>query len=613
MFCSKCGTKAIDGAVFCPKCGAKLIQDNSKEREPVPLPEQESGEMPIPTVKITPESVQKLIKEEEPLFKGESVPAHSSESVKTASVLTEQDVKTEQEADVRGKPSSIAGNEADIHAFLKENIDKCPAIKSAKQVKKGVRLHGKIYNYTVRLVTAHNVQARIRPVLVFPFSILYGVLAGLLCVTTGVILQELIEYGSICIEYYHGLLFALCCLATGATVLIHSFMGRKEKNAVGIYVREALEPKQIYLSERKWAGGSTIKAVVAVALTVAAIIVLPLSLPEPIEYPDELLFDGFPAARFLDMTQKDIELEFGEEEPTNKNAITADDYYNYNDGIEHVIYSKETGKVIYIELLGSYCSYNRKNLSRSMERVLDILTKRDWHCVDPRRCAYEVYGSIHSGFYYYDGEYISEYVGADYRWQYELDEIHHYQVFPLHTYGEKDYKIALITVRYEDDDRPLMLHKICLYTDEWIETVNAAAVSLNQIYTNAADSSNTRKVLYEGIPVSQFFVLSADELVEVLGLPVDYNEYTLIYDDIEFWLDNGKITSAESFSLEKFTVNGDTLETRRNELIALLGDPSDEGEGGSGYQLEFSLEDCEIVIAMDEDISWRVWLYPPQY
>lgn len=29
MFCSKCGTKALDSAVFCQKCGEKLILDDT--------------------------------------------------------------------------------------------------------------------------------------------------------------------------------------------------------------------------------------------------------------------------------------------------------------------------------------------------------------------------------------------------------------------------------------------------------------------------------------------------------------------------------------------------------------------------------------------------------
>lgn len=31
MYCSKCGTKAIDGALFCQKCGAKLVRDSERE------------------------------------------------------------------------------------------------------------------------------------------------------------------------------------------------------------------------------------------------------------------------------------------------------------------------------------------------------------------------------------------------------------------------------------------------------------------------------------------------------------------------------------------------------------------------------------------------------
>lgn len=33
MYCSKCGAKAMDGAVFCKKCGAKLVQENHPENK----------------------------------------------------------------------------------------------------------------------------------------------------------------------------------------------------------------------------------------------------------------------------------------------------------------------------------------------------------------------------------------------------------------------------------------------------------------------------------------------------------------------------------------------------------------------------------------------------
>ena len=360
MFCSNCGTKAIDGAVFCQKCGAKLNQENRGEREPVPVPKQESGEKSITAVRITSESEQKSVKKEGMLVEKEPMQIVSSKPIKTStapigtkevpvpepvaistvsnespqipsSESAEAPVPSVEPAmetvrDINEEElSSMPGNDADVYTLLKENTDKCPVIKSAKQFKKGVRLHGRIYRHTVRLVNVHTVQARIRSILAFPFSILYVLLAGLFCTTGVVVLQELVKYGSICVEYYHGILFSLCCLAMGAIIFIHSFVGRKEKAAVTTYIRETVEPKSIYLFDRKREGAFKVRIATVVVLVVAGIIALPFSLPGSIKYPDELLFNGFPAARLLEMTREDIEAEFGKTGSINQNGITADD------------------------------------------------------------------------------------------------------------------------------------------------------------------------------------------------------------------------------------------------------------------------------------------------
>lgn len=624
MYCSKCGTKAIDDAAFCQKCGAKLIRDNEEVQEPVSVSVQESVKRSAASVGISSVSEQKSAKDDA-VLKSEPIQVSSQEPIKKSTVPVEAIIKTTRKEDIPKKPSSTLGSDADIYELLKENIDRCPAIKSAKQVKKGVRLRGRLYIHTVRLVTVHTVQARIKSILAFPLSMLYGLLVGLLCAIGVVVLQELVKYGSICIEYYHGILFSLCCLAMGAIALIHAFVGCKEKGVVEIYVREALKTKQIYLSKKKWISTSKIKFVEAVVLIVASIVVLPFSLPnlmDSLEYPDELLFDDLPATRFLEMTQEDIESEVGESVSMPQNMITNDDYYNYYHGIEHVVYSKKTGKVIYVQLEASRCSCNGITLGKSSKQVLDILSKR----YPGSYYSYGIYGSIHNGFYY-DGTYFGEIPSSEEiltQMEFEDNRDSYCCFIPLQAYGEEyydsswsldvrekqDYKIDLITAVWKNRDDLDGVYNVCLYTDEWIETVNTAAVPSEQNYTS--DSSNMGEVLYDGIPVSQFFVLSADELVESLGTPIDYDEYTLVYDDIEFRLDNGKVTSAESFSLGKFMVNGDDLEKGRDELAALLGKPSGEGEGSSGYQLEFSLEDCEIVLAVDE-VAWRIWLTQPQY
>lgn len=386
-------------------------------------------------------------------------------------------------------------------------------------------------------------------------------------------------------------------------------VGRKEKDAVENYVREIVESKQIYLSERKWVGAPAKKIVAAIVLVVAGIIILPLSLPEPVEYPDELLFDGLPAVRFLEMTQKDVELEFGEKGASGINRITAGEYYNYI-AIEHVTYSKETGKIIYIEFWGSHCSYNRKNLDRSIERVLDILTEGDWYCVPPMRHAFEVYGSIHSGFYYDDGEYISEYVGPDYRWQHGLENSTHYQVFPLHTYGEKDYKIALTTVRWENDDRPLELHKVCLYTDEWVETVNAAAISHEQTYTNEGD------LCYGEVPLIDLLYKSEDEVCNILGFPTSgtpvngellFGGEYYAYKGLVLYFDNRTDTVVEiSVQPDLVKINGETLDKNRAGLISLLGQPTYEdyyydesGEFDDCYYMQYTLYEAGVIIDIE--------------
>lgn len=620
MYCSKCGTKAIDGAVFCQKCGAELIQNDREEEKPASVLIRESVEVPILSAGAISELEQKSVKKEESLFEGESVSALASEPVKTASVPTEAIMKTVQEADAHEESSATSGSDVGIYALLEENIDKCPVIKSAKQVKKGVRLRAKIYNHYVRLVTVHTVQARLQSVLAFPFSILYVLLAGLFCTITGVILQELMKYGSICIEYYHGILFALCFLVTGATVLIHSFVGQKEKSAVAAYIREIVEPKSIYLSDKRRAGAFKVRTAVAIIMVVAGIIILPFNLPSPIKYPDELLFDGLPAVRFLDMTQRDIEAEYGEEKFISKNRITSDDYYNYYDGFRHITYSKESGKVIYIEFTGSHCAYNRKNLDKSMERVLDILDDGYW--VNPMRLSFGVYGSIHSGFYYDDGVYFGDTLDVMEllaQQEFEDNRDYNYRFYTLRAWGEiqedysigfremrDDYEIALITADWKNYDKPNELYYVCLYTDEWVETVNARK--------NAIDLSYRGESLAKwigGLPENAYDVFGwPDSGTIVDGYLYEGGEYFGYTDGVLFVMDyqTGQIGWIIG-DTSSIIGNGYTLDKTRDELIEILGTPMMEEyayndmDDTSSYYMQYTLDSVELLINMPDVAS----------
>ena len=78
MYCSKCGTKAIEGAVFCRKCGAKLIQNHREAQEPVTVSVQESAKKPAASVRAGSESEQKSAKDDA-VLKSEPIKVSSPE------------------------------------------------------------------------------------------------------------------------------------------------------------------------------------------------------------------------------------------------------------------------------------------------------------------------------------------------------------------------------------------------------------------------------------------------------------------------------------------------------------------------------------------------------
>lgn len=230
MYCSKCGTKAIDGALFCQKCGAKLVRDNGGEQGQRTIVQQESKEAPIPSVEPISRSEQKSVREEEPVLENESNQVSVPESIEMPVCQTEPVIEMMQKEEALEEPLSVSEDNEDIYALLEENIDKCPIARSAKRVKKGVRLRGKIFSHFVRLSSVRADQIRMKSILAIPFSVLYGLLICLFCILAWMILAEIMKYGSICIEYYHGIFFALCFLSMGAVLLIHSFAGCKEKD-----------------------------------------------------------------------------------------------------------------------------------------------------------------------------------------------------------------------------------------------------------------------------------------------------------------------------------------------------------------------------------------------
>lgn len=113
--------------------------------------------------------------------------------------------------------------------------------------------------------------------------------------------------------------------------------------------------------------------IAGIAVAVIAAIVVVLNLSGGGQYPDELLFEGLPASRFLDMTRDDIIAEFGEPDTYS----SGEDYYD-DSGIYGIRYSEDSGKVAFIKLSAAFCSFNGTKLRlKTYEQAMKLISSQE--------------------------------------------------------------------------------------------------------------------------------------------------------------------------------------------------------------------------------------------
>lgn len=276
MFCSKCGTKAIEGAAFCQKCGARLIKDDTEKQVSADLAATPSAET-IESQNRHTASIPVIAQKPNQII--EATPP-----VVTTPETTPMDKsfpKLDRESATPEPASSLSTTSADIYSLLKSNIGLCPEIKSVKQVKNGVLVRGKIYQHGVRVKDG---KAGIGSMPAFPFSILYWLFGGLLCYMASGIGWNLVEYGSIYLEDYYAPLFAFTLWIVGLTLIIHTFCGHKEKADITAYVREILEPQGIHITSAPKKSGKSIGLIASIILILVGVIILIFPLLDNLDF-----------------------------------------------------------------------------------------------------------------------------------------------------------------------------------------------------------------------------------------------------------------------------------------------------------------------------------------
>ena len=118
-------------------------------------------------------------------------------------------------------------------------------------------------------------------------------------------------------------------------------------------------------------------------------------------------------------------------------------------------------------------------------------------------------------------------------------------------------------------------------------------------------------ITYDNISI-EYLLGSVEEVVNLLGDSALNDEYKLRYDNMEFYHENGMITSFECLNPNLLKSDDIALNKNREGLIEIFGEPSDEGESGGGYTMNYFLPSCSISFELGEPNSeaWRVYISP---
>lgn len=116
------------------------------------------------------------------------------------------------------------------------------------------------------------------------------------------------------------------------------------------------------------------------------------------------------------------------------------------------------------------------------------------------------------------------------------------------------------------------------------------------------EDSNLRQIFFKGVPIDTILTLRGVDIYDELGLSADEleNDARLYISDI------GVIETIEIWNVKDITIDGVGLDKTRDGLIALLGEPFEEGYN-SGYFMKYQLHGYSIYFELGEadSVAWR--------
>lgn len=304
-----------------------------------------------------------------------------------------------------------------------------------------------------------------------------------------------------------------------------------------------------------------------IAIAIITIIAIVFNLGGGTEYPDELLYEGLPVSRFLEMTRDNFITEFGEHDQSDPDypGIRYDDK-----GISLINFSEETGKMIHMNFYSENCTLNgKKFVDTTTEKAMKNISTPEGTQIAPSNIIeYSLYSKI------------NQVTDPKYKF---------FRVI------EKDHTIEYIT--YED-----YVIYMFLYSNQLDRFVGDESASLG----SEADSADaySGELLYRGEAIANLLGSTPEELNKVFCAPTGGTPVTgemlyggteyYTYDGIAFLLGEQGTVVQINVGADAVKVNSATLDQNRAGIINLLGTPGyeallPEDESGEG------LGDCYIM------------------
>lgn len=118
------------------------------------------------------------------------------------------------------------------------------------------------------------------------------------------------------------------------------------------------------------------------------------------------------------------------------------------------------------------------------------------------------------------------------------------------------------------------------------------------------------QISYRGVTMLSLFGVSAEEVIDALGAPGYRDDVNIEYQDLTISFYNGRVGGMGGLA-DAFTINGQSMCMRKDEIIQIFGKPASESELPYGSALEYRTSDCELTIYMGDDIAEDINFYFP--